>query len=111
MDQLADNTNEESIILTANITDGTLSHIGSSDLARGFLEEYEDVRSQFLSYCLKSRDYSRFSTSVTDEAFGGHTLCSPLILFFCLALKLHCFVEEALYCDLLLAQLRTMSSR
>ena len=54
IEQLASTTNEESIILTASIQDGTLSHLGS-DSAKGFLEDHEDVKSQFLGYCLKSR--------------------------------------------------------
>ncbi|XP_052260359.1 zinc finger protein 281-like isoform X4 [Dreissena polymorpha] len=53
IEQLASATNEESIILTASVADGTLSHLGS-DSAKGFLEDHEDVKSQFLGYCLKS---------------------------------------------------------
>ncbi|WAR18154.1 ZN398-like protein [Mya arenaria] len=53
VEQLATQTEEESIILTASVTDGTLSHLGS-DSAVGFLEDHEDVKSQFLGYCLKS---------------------------------------------------------
>ncbi|XP_052260398.1 uncharacterized protein LOC127864620 isoform X1 [Dreissena polymorpha] len=53
IEQLASTTNEESIILTASVADGTLSHLGS-DSAKGFLEDHEDVKSQFLGYCLKS---------------------------------------------------------
>ncbi|KAH3897374.1 zinc finger protein 436-like isoform X2 [Dreissena polymorpha] len=53
IEQLASATNEESIILTASVADGTLSHLGS-DAAKGFLEDHEDVKSQFLGFCLKS---------------------------------------------------------
>ncbi|XP_052764335.1 sal-like protein 4 isoform X9 [Mya arenaria] len=53
IEQLAAATKEESIILTASVADGTLSHLGS-DSAVGFLEDHEDVKSQFLGYCLKS---------------------------------------------------------
>ncbi|XP_052764932.1 zinc finger and BTB domain-containing protein 49-like isoform X5 [Mya arenaria] len=53
IEQLAVTTNEESIILTASVADGTLSHLGS-DSAKGFLEDHEDVKSQFLGYCLKT---------------------------------------------------------
>ncbi|XP_052764043.1 zinc finger protein 236-like isoform X4 [Mya arenaria] len=53
IEQLALATNEESIILTASVADGTLSHLGS-DSAKGFLQDHEDVKSQFLGYCLKT---------------------------------------------------------
>ncbi|KAH3897353.1 hypothetical protein DPMN_021541 [Dreissena polymorpha] len=53
IEQLASATNEESIILTASVADGTLSHLGS-DSAKGFLEDHEDVKSQFLGFCLKA---------------------------------------------------------
>jgi len=53
VEQLAANTDEESIILTASVADGTLSHLGS-DSAKGFLDDHDDVKSQFLGYCLKS---------------------------------------------------------
>ncbi|XP_052764034.1 zinc finger protein 768-like isoform X3 [Mya arenaria] len=53
IEQLAAATNEESIILTASVADGTLSHLGS-DSAKGFLQDHEDVKSQFLGYCLKT---------------------------------------------------------
>ncbi|XP_052763120.1 zinc finger protein Aiolos-like isoform X8 [Mya arenaria] len=53
IEQLATTTEEESIIITASVADGTLSHLGS-DSAKGFLEDHEDVKSQFLGYCLKT---------------------------------------------------------
>ncbi|XP_053383386.1 zinc finger protein with KRAB and SCAN domains 3-like isoform X13 [Mercenaria mercenaria] len=50
--QLAASTDEESVILTASVADGTLSHLGS-DSGKGFLEDHEDIKSQFLGFCLK----------------------------------------------------------
>ncbi|XP_045181661.1 sal-like protein 3 isoform X4 [Mercenaria mercenaria] len=52
VEQLAAHTDEESVILTASVADGTLSHLGS-DSGKGFLEDHEDVKSQFLGFCLK----------------------------------------------------------
>lgn len=52
VEQLAAHTDEESVILTASVSDGTLSHLGS-DSGKGFLEEQEDVKTQFLGFCLK----------------------------------------------------------
>lgn len=53
IEQLSDQTGEESIILTASINDGTLSHLGSN-MGKGFFEGHEEIKSQFLGYCLKS---------------------------------------------------------
>ncbi|XP_053383325.1 uncharacterized protein LOC123541529 isoform X2 [Mercenaria mercenaria] len=53
VEQLASTTDEESVILTASVADGTLSHLGSVS-GKGFLEDHEDIKSQFLGFCLKS---------------------------------------------------------
>lgn len=50
--QLACHT-EESIILTASVTDGTLSHLGS-DSGKSFLDDHKDVKSQFMTYCVNA---------------------------------------------------------
>jgi len=54
VEQLAAHTDEESIILTASVADGTLSHIGSES-GKSFLEDHDDVKSQFLGFCLKCK--------------------------------------------------------
>ena len=53
IEQLSDQTGEESIILTASINEGTLSHLGSN-MGKGFFEGRDEIKSQFLGYCLKS---------------------------------------------------------
>ena len=52
VEQLADHTGEESVILTASVSDGSLSHLGSES-GKVFLEDHDDVKSQFLEF-LKS---------------------------------------------------------
>ena len=52
VEQLADHTGEESVILTASVSDGSLSHLGS-DAGKSFLEDHDDIKSQFLGFCLK----------------------------------------------------------
>ena len=47
-------TDEESVILTACVGDGTHSHFGS-DLGKIFLDNHDDVKSQFLGFCLTSK--------------------------------------------------------
>ena len=54
VEQLAVHTDEESVFLTASVSDGTLSHLGSIS-GRTFLENHEDIKSQFLGFCLKSK--------------------------------------------------------
>jgi len=53
IEQLSNHTGEESIILTANVHDGALSHLGSNT-GKGFMEGRDDLKSQFLGFCLKS---------------------------------------------------------
>ena len=54
VEQLADHTGEESVILTASVSDGSLSHLGS-EAGKVFLEDHDDIKSQFLGFCLKRR--------------------------------------------------------
>jgi len=58
IEQLADHLGEESIILTASVNDGALSHLGSST-GKGFLEGRDEIKSQFLGYCLKTHHKQR----------------------------------------------------
>ncbi|KAH3713345.1 hypothetical protein DPMN_073135 [Dreissena polymorpha] len=53
-EQLAEHTDEESVILTASVADGTLSHLGSES-GKSYLDDHEDVKSSFLGFCLKSK--------------------------------------------------------
>ena len=41
------------MILTASVSDGSLSHLGSES-GKVFLENHDDIKSQFLGFCLKS---------------------------------------------------------
>ena len=52
VEQLAAHTKEESLILTASVQDGTISHIGS-ETGKSFLSDNEEFKSQFLGFCLK----------------------------------------------------------
>lgn len=53
LQELSAETGEESVIIMANITTGTSSCFGS-DRAKGFIEASDDVKTRFLSHCLKS---------------------------------------------------------
>ncbi|WAR14444.1 ZN473-like protein [Mya arenaria] len=55
LEQLCSNTGEESIILTASANDGTISHLGTAT-GKGFLDGREDMKSQFLGYCIKNNE-------------------------------------------------------
>ena len=54
MEQLSNQTGEETIVLSANLSDGTLSHIGSES-GKIFLEKEQEVKLKFLGFCLKSK--------------------------------------------------------
>lgn len=54
VEQLQDHAGEETLVLSANLTAGTLSHI-ESDRGQGFLDAREDIKSQFLTHCLQGK--------------------------------------------------------
>ncbi|XP_060564797.1 hypermethylated in cancer 2 protein-like [Ruditapes philippinarum] len=64
IDQLCKYTGEESFILTANASDGAQSLLGSST-GKGFLDNRSEIKTQFLSFCLKSLHN-------TEENFSQH---------------------------------------
>ncbi|WAR14693.1 ZN322-like protein [Mya arenaria] len=53
LQQLSDHADDESLVLTAGVNDGTISQLGSGT-GKGFLEGHEEIKSQFLGHCLKS---------------------------------------------------------
>jgi len=53
VEQLTTHTDEESIILTSCVADGTLSHFGSAT-GKSFLSDHDEVKTQFMGFCLKS---------------------------------------------------------
>ena len=57
MEQLSEQVGEEAVLLTASITDGTFSHLGSAS-GKVFVEDHEEIRSQFVGYCLKSKFFN-----------------------------------------------------
>ncbi|KAH3821139.1 zinc finger and SCAN domain-containing protein 12-like [Dreissena polymorpha] len=70
LEQLSSNTGEESIVLTASVDDGSISHLGSR-AGKGFLEGREDMKSQFLGHCLKTHHQLSQESSVTTPSRPG----------------------------------------
>ena len=62
VEQLSHQTGEESVLLTASISDGTLSHLGSES-GKIFLDRFDDFKSQFLGFCIKSKFLPNLSVS------------------------------------------------
>ncbi|XP_052759607.1 zinc finger protein 263-like isoform X3 [Mya arenaria] len=54
MEQMSDQTGEESVVLTASIHDGSMCALGSTT-GRGFMDGKDEIKAQFLGYCIKSR--------------------------------------------------------
>lgn len=52
VEQLAQQTGEESVLITASLEEGSLSYLGS-EFGKVFLEGHDDFKSQFLGFCLK----------------------------------------------------------
>ncbi|XP_045161253.2 myoneurin-like isoform X2 [Mercenaria mercenaria] len=76
MEQLSDQTGEESIILTASVHDGSLSHLGSST-GKGFLEGRDEIKAQFLGYCLKSQHRKESMEAESQQYSRSRTLMPP----------------------------------
>lgn len=53
-EQLQEHTGEETLVLVASVTGGMLSHLGT-DTGQGFLNGREEIKSQFLTHCLKGK--------------------------------------------------------
>ena len=54
VEQLSAQTEEESVLLTVSLTDGSLHHLGSMS-GKDFLEGREEIKSQFLFHCLNRK--------------------------------------------------------
>lgn len=74
VEQLCDHTGEESIILTASVNDGSLSHLGSIT-GKGFLDGREEIKSQFLGYCLKS--HHKKKTQEIEQPYQRSNISHP----------------------------------
>ncbi|XP_045181854.2 uncharacterized protein LOC123540692 [Mercenaria mercenaria] len=71
VEQLAANTDEESVILTASVSDGTLSHLGSQS-GNDFLNDHEDIKLQFLGFCLKNHYERRLEMQRQETETYSH---------------------------------------
>lgn len=52
IEQLSEHTGEETVVLSANVIEGTMSHLGS-EYGKIFLEKEQAIQSKFLGFCLK----------------------------------------------------------
>ena len=60
VEQLSEYTDEETVVLSANVSDGTLSHLGSKT-GKNFLEKEKEIKSKFLGFCLKCKKIIQLS--------------------------------------------------
>ena len=54
VEQLASQTGEETLVLTASISDGSLSELGTES-GKVFLKDHDETMSQFLGFCVNSK--------------------------------------------------------
>jgi hypothetical protein len=54
VEQISSETEEETVVLSANLSDGSISYHGS-ELGRLFLDSHDEFKSQYLGFCLKSK--------------------------------------------------------
>jgi hypothetical protein len=57
VEQLSEYGDEECMFLTASLTDGTLSYIGSK-YGHSFLTKYKNIKGNFLKFCLESKFFT-----------------------------------------------------
>ena len=76
LEQLSDHTGGESIVMTASVNDGSLSYFGSNT-GKGFLEGQNEIKSQFLAYCMKShlQPKTQETTSKHKRSSDPHPDC------------------------------------
>ena len=51
VNQLSEATGEESLILTASVSDGSFTHLGTRR-GKTFLQKHDNLKTQFLGFCL-----------------------------------------------------------
>ena len=66
VEQLSEETEEETVLLSVSTADGTLSHIGSVH-GKDFLNGKDEIMFQFLNYCLKSKWASAWDKSYMGQ--------------------------------------------
>lgn len=71
VEQLSKETEEETVILSASTTDGTLSQLGSIH-GKDFLKDKDDIKFQFLNHCLKKK-HSASPHALEDEENQKHS--------------------------------------
>lgn len=72
VEQLAEQTGEESIVLSASVEDGTLTHLGSAS-GNVFITGHDDFKKQFLGFCIQRHtpNYVRQSQSSPYSSDGS----------------------------------------
>lgn len=67
VDQLSSYAEEESVMVTANVADGTLGQLGSP-AGKQFLGDHEQLKSQFLGFCVKKMNSKVIRGSATSKS-------------------------------------------
>ena len=77
VEQLSETTGEQSVLLTASVSDGTLSRIGT-DLGKHFIDGHDEIMADFLAF-LKSKRLSQQAHHVRSTSMRRHDGASTLI--------------------------------
>ncbi|XP_060557624.1 uncharacterized protein LOC132718034 [Ruditapes philippinarum] len=70
VEQLSEYGDEECMFLTASLTDGTLSYIGSK-YGHSFLTKYKNIKGNFLKFCLEKNNDSNHVQHLTTVQSPG----------------------------------------
>lgn len=69
VEQLSQQTGEESVLITASLEEGSLSYLGS-EFGKVFLEGHDEFKSQFLGFCLKRYQVKKKTQPYTAETMS-----------------------------------------
>ncbi|XP_052809032.1 zinc finger protein 771-like [Mya arenaria] len=74
--QLSEIGGEDSVLLTASVENGTLTHLGS-DVAESFLKDHDNFRTEFLDHCIRSKEWKPLTGLYSNKKKQDFEMKSP----------------------------------
>ncbi|KAL4218245.1 hypothetical protein ACF0H5_022981 [Mactra antiquata] len=62
IEQLSSHSEEEFVLLSVNVSDGSMTHVGSQS-GKSFIQDHEDIQSRFLRFCLQANHLKQFNNT------------------------------------------------
>ncbi|XP_052809031.1 zinc finger protein 37-like [Mya arenaria] len=77
--QLSEIGGEDSVLLTASVENGTLTHLGS-DVAESFLEDHDNIKTEFLDHCIKAKEWKPLTSRNSNKKKQAAGMKTPTSL-------------------------------